>query len=112
MFGFGLVFFAVGYLGLGLTTDALLAWLLIGVYGVFTACYDGVGKAWISTLLPEGLQSGGQGVFQGLSGFAILAAGLWAGFLWGSAGQLPLLVSGGVGAVFAAGLLLHAARQR
>jgi len=112
VFGFGLVFFTVGYLGLGLTTDTLLAWLLIGVYGVFTACYDGVGKAWISTLLPENLQSGGQGVFQGLSGFAILAAGLWAGFLWGAAGQLPLLVTGGVGAVFAVGLLLYAARQR
>ncbi|MFZ0832972.1 MAG: MFS transporter [Mycobacterium sp.] len=112
VFGIGLVFFAVGYLGLGLTTDTLAAWLLIGAYGVFTACYDGVGKAWISTLLPEQLQSSGQGVFQGLSGFAILFAGLWAGLLWGAAGRLPLLVSGGVGAVFAVGLLLFAARRR
>jgi MFS family permease len=112
VFGIGLVFFAVGYLGLGLTTDTALAWLLIAVYGVFTACYDGVGKAWISGLLPVELQSSGQGVFQGLSGFAILFAGLWAGFLWGAAGQLPLLVSGGVGAVFAIGLLLTAARVR
>jgi len=80
---------------------------------VFTACYDGVGKAWISTLLPEELQSGGQGVFQGLSGFAILVAGLWAGLLWGGAGRLPLLVSGCAGAVFAAGLLgCAAARPR
>ena len=112
VFGVGLAFFAVGYLGLGLTTDTVLAWLLIGVYGVFTACYDGVGKAWISTLLPPELQSSGQGVFQGLSGFAILFAGLWAGLLWGAAGRLPLLVSGGVGAVFAVGLLLFAARRR
>jgi len=87
--------------------------VLIAVYGVFTACYDGVGKAWISTLLPEELQSGGQGVFQGLSGFAILVAGLWAGLLWGGAGRLPLLVSGCAGAVFAAGLLgCAAARPR
>jgi MFS family permease len=111
VFAIGLVFFAIAYLGLGLTTDTVLAWVLIAVYGVFTACYDGVGKAWISTLLPAELQSGGQGVFQGLSGFAILFAGLWAGFLWGAAGQLPLLVSGGVGAVFAVGLLLLAARD-
>ncbi|HEY7052478.1 MAG TPA: MFS transporter [Mycobacterium sp.] len=108
VFAVGLVFFAVGYLGLGLTTDTALAWLLIGVYGVFTACYDGVGKAWISTLLPSELQSSGQGVFQGLSGFAVLAAGLWAGLLWGTAGRLPLLVSGAVGGVFALGLLLFA----
>jgi MFS family permease len=112
VFGIGLVFFAVGYLGLGLTADAAAAWLLIGVYGVFTACYDGVGKAWVSGLLPAELQSSGQGVFQGLSGFAILFAGLWAGLLWGVAGRLPLLISGGIGAVFAAGLLLFAARRR
>ena len=112
VFAIGLVFFAIGYLGLGLTTDMMLAWVLIAAYGVFTACYDGVGKAWISTLLPAELQSGGQGVFQGLSGFAILSAGLWAGFSWGHAGQVPLLVSGGAGAVFAVGLLLLAARDR
>jgi MFS family permease len=112
VFAIGVVFFAVGYLGLGLTTDTASAWALIAVYGVFAACYDGVGKAWISTLLPEQLQSGGQGVFQGLSGFAILVAGLWAGLLWGGAGRLPLLVSGGVGAMFAAGLLGYAAARR
>ena len=113
VFAIGLVFFAIGYLGLGLTADTASAWVLIAVYGVFTACYDGVGKAWISTLLPEELQSGGQGVFQGLSGFAILVAGLWAGLLWGGAGRLPLLVSGCAGAVFAAGLLgCAAARPR
>jgi MFS family permease len=110
VFGVGLVFFAIGYIGLGLTNDAALAWPLIVVYGLFTACYDGVGKAWISTLLPAGLQSSGQGVFQGLSGFAMLFAGLWAGLLWGVAGQLPLLLSGTVGAVFGVGMLGYAAR--
>ena len=40
-----------------------------------------------------------------LSGFAVLAAGLWAGFLWGADGQLPLLISGIVGGVFAVALL-------
>jgi MFS family permease len=111
VYGVGLVFFAVGYLGLGVTTDTTTAWLLIGAYGLFTACYDGVGKAWISTLVGADLQSSAQGVFQGLSGFAVLFAGLWAGLLWGADGRLPLLVSGTVGAVFAAVLLIYAARQ-
>jgi MFS family permease len=111
VFGLGLVFFAVGYLGLGLTTDATAAWLLIGVYGLFTACYDGVGKAWISTLVGGDLQSGGQGVYQGLSGFAVLFSGLWAGLLWGADGRLPLLISGVAGAVFAVALLGYAARS-
>jgi len=106
VFGAGLVFFAIGYTGLGLTTDTVAAWLLIGVYGVFTACTDGVGKAWISSLVGSDLQGSAQGVFQGASGFAVLAAGLWAGFLWGADGRVPLLISGVVGGVFALGLLV------
>ena len=105
VYGVGLVFFAVGYLGLGITTHPATAWGLIVVYGLFTACYDGVGKAWISAIVGGELQSSAQGVFQGLSGFAMLAAGLWAGFLWGADGRLPLLISGAVGAVFAVALL-------
>lgn len=116
VFGIGLVFFAIGYAGLGLTTDPLLAWLLIGSYGLFTGCTDGVGKAWVSSLVGSGLQGSAQGIFQGLSGFAMLGAGVWAGLLWtavpGQPGQLPLLISGIGGAVFAIGLLGRAALTR
>jgi MFS family permease len=105
VFGIGLVFFAVGYIGLGLTSDPVLAWVLIGVYGLFTACTDGVGKAWVSSLAGADRQATAQGVFQGGSGLAILIAGVWAGLLWGDDGQLPLLISGVVGACFAALLL-------
>ncbi|MEO3757962.1 MFS transporter [Mycobacterium sp. B14F4] len=110
VFGVGLVFFAVGYAGLGLASDTLTAWLLIGVYGLFTACTDGVGKAWVSSLVGPELQGSAQGVFQGLSGFAILAAGLWAGFLWGADGRLPLLISGIAGGVAAVVVLAVAVR--
>lgn len=105
VFGFGLVFFAIGYLGLGLTTDTALAWVLIGVYGLFTACTDGVGKAWVSALVGADRQATAQGVFQGGSGLAILIAGVWAGLVWGEDGHLPLLISGAVGGCFAAALL-------
>jgi MFS family permease len=105
VFGVGLLFFAIGYIGLGLTHDHVVAWVLIGVYGVFTACTDGVGKAWVSALAGDARQSTAQGVFQGGSGLAILIAGLWAGLLWGADGRLPLLISGGVGACFAVVLL-------
>jgi MFS family permease len=112
VFGIGLVFFAVGYAGLGLTTDTLTAWLLIATYGLFTGCTDGVGKAWVSSLVGPELQGSAQGVFQGLSGFSILVAGLWAGFLWGVDGELPLLISGVAGGVFAVVTLAVAVRGR
>ena len=105
VFGVGLLFFAVAYLGLGLTTDPVWAWILIGVYGIFTACTDGVGKAWVSSLVGSGRQTTAQGVFQGGSGLAILVAGVWAGLLWGADGRLPLLISGVVGGCFAALLI-------
>jgi MFS family permease len=106
VFGIGMAFFAVGYIGLGLTTDKVAAWLILGLYGLFTACTDGVGKAWISGLVPAELQSSAQGIFQGATGFAVLSAGLWAGLLWGARGQLPLLISGIAGGFFAAILLI------
>ena len=112
VFGIGLVFFAVGYIGLGLTTDTVTAWILIGVYGLFTGCTDGVGKAWISSLVGSDLQGSAQGVFQGASGFAILIAGVWAGLLWGADGTLPLLISGVAGAVFAVAVLTASLRYR
>jgi MFS family permease len=112
VFGVGLVFFAIGYAGLGLTTDTLTAWVLVGVYGLFTGCTDGVGKAWVSSLVGADLQGSAQGVFQGLGGFAILAAGLWAGLAWGADGELPLLFSGIAGGVFAVVTLGMAVRGR
>ncbi|EHB58171.1 major facilitator superfamily MFS_1 [Mycolicibacterium rhodesiae JS60] len=112
VFGVGLVFFAVGYIGLGLTTDPVAAWLLIAAYGMFTACTDGVGKAWVSSLVGADRQASAQGVFQGASGFAILAAGLWAGFLWGSDGTVPLLISGVVGGSFGVALLVPTVIRR
>ncbi|ORW29177.1 MFS transporter [Mycobacterium paraense] len=105
LFGLGLAFFAIGYTGLGLTTDTVTACLLIGAYGLFTGCTDGVGKAWISGLVDGEHQASAQGVFQGGTGLAVLVAGLWAGFLWGSNGQLPLLISGIAGGVFAVAVL-------
>ncbi|MCB0926480.1 MAG: MFS transporter [Mycolicibacterium insubricum] len=105
VFAVGVGFFAVGYAGLGMTTDHTLAWVLIAAYGMFTGCTDGVGKAWVSSLVDADRQGSAQGVFQGLSGLAVLCAGLWAGLWWGADGTLPLLVSGTVAGVFAVGLI-------
>lgn len=108
VFGIGLLFFSLGYLGLGLTRSHPLAWVLLALYGLFTAFTDGVGKAWISTLAPPQHQAGAQGIFQGLTGLSVLFAGVWAGLAWGSDGHLPLLISGVAGASIAF-LLLTAA---
>ena len=106
VFAVGLLVFAVAYAGLGLTEDRLAACLLIGGYGAYTGLTDGVGKAWVSGLLPAASQGTGQGIFQGVLGGGVLVAGLWAGLAWDGDGQLPLVVSGAVAAVVALVLLL------
>ena len=101
IYALGLSFFALGYLGLGLTHDHVAAWTLLCVYGMFAACTDGVGKAWASSLVGHELQGRAQGVYQGATGLAIVAAGVWAGFAWHGSGVVPLLISGTVSALFA-----------
>lgn len=104
LFAAGLLFFAVGYLGLGLIHSPWVVFLVLPLYGGFNACTDGVGKAWISTLVPDQAQGSAQGLYQGATGAAVLLAGLWAGLAWGADGHVPLLVSGTAALVLAAAL--------
>lgn len=106
----GLLFFALGYLGLGLIDQGWLVFVILPLYGGFAACTDGVGKAWVSSLAPQHQQGRAQGVHQALLGGGVLAAGLWAGLAWGGDGTVPLLVSGSVALVAAAGLLVSGSR--
>jgi MFS family permease len=101
VFALGLLFFALGYLGLGLASSPWQVLLILPLYGGFSAFTDGVGKAWVSSLVPTELQGTAQGVFQAAWGMAVLVAGLWAGLLWGDDGRLPLLVSGMAGLAMA-----------
>jgi MFS family permease len=110
VFAAGLGVFAVAYLGLGIVTTPGWVWLLLPLYGGYTALTDGVGKAWVADLLPERSVGSGLGLYQGLAGGAILAAGIWAGLAWGQAGRLPLVVSGAAAAVLAVLLALAGSR--
>jgi MFS family permease len=94
VFAVGLACFAVAYVGLGLVHSRAAIWPILLIYGGFTAATDGVGKAWIAGLVPPELQGRGQGLYQGLTGGAVLIAGLWAGLAWGRDGTFPLLFSG------------------
>jgi hypothetical protein len=87
-----------------------LVFVLLPLYGGFAACTDGVGKAWVSSLAPDSRQAGAQGLYQALSGGAVLVAGLWAGLAWNGDGVLPLLVSGTVAAALAVALLVLGGR--
>lgn len=100
VFAAGLGVFSFAYLGFGLAESAVWVWPLLIIYGAYAALTDGVGKAWIASLVPETSVGTALGYYQGASGAASVVAGVWAGLLWGTGGTVPFLISG-----IAAGLL-------
>lgn len=113
VYAIGLLAFAVGYLGLGLVDGGPMVYVLLAVYGLFPAFTDGVGKAWVSSLVPDEHRGRAQGVFQGFLSAGIFTAGLWAGLLWtagAGAGTVPLVISGVV--ALGGSALLVAMRHR
>jgi MFS family permease len=110
IFATGLAVFAVSYLGLGVVTTSGWVWPLLAIYGAFTALTDGVGKAWITDLLPPERRGSGLGLYQGVVGAGSLVAGVWAGLAWHGNGRIPLVISGAV--VGALAILLLAGGKR
>jgi len=97
----GLGVFSVAYLGLGLASNSAWVWVLLPLYGAYTALTDGVGKAWLADLSPATHMGRGMGLFQGVTGFGALIAGIWAGLAWGDDGRVPMLIAGAGAAVVA-----------
>lgn len=110
VFALGIAIFAVAYTGLGLAGSSGWVWVLLPLYGAYTALTDGVGKAWVADLLPRDLLGTGLGYFQGITGGCALVAGIWAGLAWGGDGQAPMIISGCIAAVLAAALALGGRR--
>jgi MFS family permease len=108
IYAVGLFAFAVGYLGLGLVSGGPAVFVCIAIYGLFPAFTDGVGKAWISSLVHDDHRGRAQGIYQSLNNGSVLIAGLCAGLFWtaGSGnGVIPLLVSGTVALIAAIAMI-------
>jgi MFS family permease len=98
----GLIFFAAGYLTLGLTNNHKVALIGLALYGLFPALTDGVGKAWIGRLSNPDNRGYAQGSFQARMNFAVLAAGIWGGSIWNSGSYEIALIIAGIGALIGA----------
>lgn len=105
VFAAGLVVFAVAYTGFGLAGSAAWLWLLLPLYGCYTALTDGVSRAWVADLVPADETGTALGLHAAVTGFGLFLAGLWAGLTWNGTGRVPFLISGVVVAVLAVVLL-------
>ena len=77
------------------------AWPLMGLYGVYMALTDGVGKALIADHAPREARGLAMGIFYATTGFTTLAASLVAGALWDRWGSGAALSAGAVSAAVA-----------
>jgi MFS family permease len=103
---FGLAIFAFVYVFFGLAHELWQFWILFGVYGLYMAATDGVGKALAVDLVPKERKATGVGLLGTVTGLATIFASAAAGFLWDHAGAEWTFFYGAGGAVIASFLLL------
>lgn len=78
----GWSFYAVLYLCFGLVTSSWQLVPLFVLYGVYHAATQGVIRAFVADVAPEGKRGTPYGLYYGLVGVTLLPASLIAGFLW------------------------------
>ncbi|MBU6153405.1 MAG: MFS transporter [Bdellovibrionales bacterium] len=95
-----LLVFSLVYFGFGFGINP---WFLFPVYGLFMGMSEGVGKALVADLVPDGKQgelgATAQGFFGMVTGISALGASLIAGLLWDQFGQNAPFFYGGIGAI-------------
>ncbi len=101
---FGYLLFSYVYLMFGMAEGSGIVWFLFPAYGVFLALTEGVGKAYISRLVPHEIAASAFGVYQIVIGLGTLLSSLIAGILWTSVSPASPFVFGSILAFTAAGL--------
>jgi MFS family permease len=108
----GYAVYGMVYLGFVLASGAAGLWALFGLYGVYTACTDGVEKALLADLAPADLKATILGLHATIVGLGLLPASLLAGGLWDWLGPTaPFALGSATGLLAALGLTLVLARS-
>jgi MFS family permease len=92
----GFFFFGITYVGMALTHDVVVIFLLFFVYGLYAAATEGISKAWASKLVPKTETATAIGFIAGTTSVAMLVASSLTGLAWVTAGATTaLLISAG-----------------
>lgn len=102
----GFLLFSIIYLFFGLTNNSLILWFLFPFYGIYMALTEGVGKAYISNLVPQEKTGTAFGVYQATIGLCTFFASLIAGLLWTYIGVSAPFIFGSVMAIISAFLFV------
>jgi MFS family permease len=107
VYAIGLIFFAVTYLLIGLTTNLLLLYLAFMFYGLFSASTEGISKAWISSLCKKedlGVALGFQNTTQSI---CVMFASFLAGIIWINIGSNAVFIISGIVAMIISIVVLN-----
>ena len=78
----GFLVYAVVYFGFGSTHSIAMIVGLFALYGLYSACTDGIQKAFISDIIDTNKKGTGLGIYNALLGVTLLPASLIAGLLY------------------------------
>lgn len=103
----GYALYGLVYLGFGLIHKPNFVWILFGIYGLYSAFTEGVGKALVASLAPESIRGTFLGLHATLTSIGLLPASILAGWLWNLLGaSAPFYFGGGLGIIAAVGLFI------
>lgn len=82
----GFLIYSLVYLGFAFAKTAWHAWLLFAIYGIFYGMTEGVGRAFVSDLVPPASKATAFGIYHGTIGLMALPASIMFGVLWDTFG--------------------------
>lgn len=109
----GYILYAFVYSAFGLVTkgSSSLLWVIWIVYGIYYAMTEGVEKAFVADIAPEGSKATALGFYHTIVGAGLLPASLAAGFLFSVSPSAPFLF-GSFMSVLAIVVLLGFVREK
>jgi len=81
-FMMGMLVFSASALLFANSASIASIWVIVGIYGLYSALTEGVGKAIVANLVDERLLGTAFGIYSAFTGIALLPASLIFGVLW------------------------------
>jgi MFS family permease len=112
LLAYGLLIYAVVYLGFAWLPGKWSVWPLFLIYGAYIAFTEGVSKALISNLVPSEVRGTALGLFYMVTGLLAVIASVVAGILWDQVSPAaPFYLGSALAFAAAVGFLLRGGRN-
>ncbi|MBI5408484.1 MAG: MFS transporter [Nitrospirae bacterium] len=102
----GFLLFGIVYAGFGASYENWHIWGLFMLYGIFMGLTEGIHKAYLGAIIPEGRKATGYGIYSSFVGLAALPASIIGGYLWDKFGPHATFYFGSITAFSSALLFL------